>query len=143
MQEYVEENENEKLKEAIKVCCQQKATLIVAYAEVLSTKFEEILLIRKQVNNLLVSCDIPYIDRIRFEAGFYVLQKAKELHSTHIKIAMKKAKKNGQTFGSPQNLSPKSRKLGLEKMKQNRKKDKQRQKIISIVHRCKKARMGW
>lgn len=45
----------------------------------------------------------------------------------------------GHLFGNPKNLTAMGRKLGLEKIKLKSKDNRQTQKILEIINKCKKA----
>lgn len=56
---------------------------------------------------------------------------------------MEAQKKQGKKFGSPNNLHLKHRKLGLKRMRNKLAQNKDNQKVMQIIQKCRKAEMGW
>ena len=65
------------------------------------------------------------------------------LTSIKTKTAFETRRKQGQTFGNPQNLTARGRKLGLATIKAKVENSSQSQKVLEIIEKCRMDGMGW
>lgn len=105
-----------KLQLAISQCLTNNCTLIVAKLDRLSRDIQDTFGILKQLNNRLVSCDIPtsngVLDTFTLAIFAGLAQRERELISIRTKQALQAKKARGHQLGSPQNLTDEARRKG-------------------------------
>ena len=94
------------LQEAIALCIAGDHTLVVAKIDRLSRKTEDALDIYSRLNERLISCDIPNLDKFTLTLFMAIADRERELISIRTKAALKAAKERGVKLGTPENLKP-------------------------------------
>jgi DNA invertase Pin-like site-specific DNA recombinase len=86
-----------KLLEALELCKQQKATLVVAKIDRLSRRTEQALNIYSELEGRLESCDVPNLDKFTLTLFMAIADRERELISLRTKAALdEKRKKLGE-----------------------------------------------
>lgn len=133
------------LKKAIQLCNLHNYTLVVAKLDRLSRDVQDTFGILKQLNNKLISCDIPTsndgLDTFTLAVFAGLAQRERELISIRTKQALQAKKARGAKLGSPQNLTQNARDKGVKAIKQKAKANKNNRLASALVERCKKEKM--
>lgn len=105
-----------KLQLAISQCVNSDCTLIVAKLDRLSRDIQDTFGILKQLNNKLISCDIPtsngVLDTFTLAVFAGLAQRERELISIRTKQALQAKKARGYQLGTPENLTDEARRKG-------------------------------
>lgn len=143
IKEYIDDGRSTNtLQDAFNFSKKQKVTFIVPTFATLSNDIQMILSIRKKLKNRFIACDIPFSDTLSLETAYVTLQITKQNHSIVTKAGMEKKKQKGKIFGSPQNLQTEQRQLGLARIRSKSLENKENQKVIKAIYKCRQAEMG-
>ena len=137
--EFINNGDVSILKQAIKYSIKHQITFMIASLDCLSDDIDLIISTKKKLGSLFQSCDLPAQDSLSLSIAFGLNQRAKELVSIKTKAALKIKKMEGKSFGHVQNLTGEGRKLGLAKIKAKATSNKQQQKILTIIAKCRMA----
>lgn len=113
------------LQQALSLCRQRKATLVVAKVDRLSRDTEQALQIYRQLEERLESCDVPNLDKFSLTLFMAIADRERVLTSIRTKVALvQKVKRSGQwRVGSPAFKSGQASRQGtaviLHKARQN------------------------
>lgn len=133
------------LKKAIQLCNLHNYTLVVAKLDRLSRDVQDTFGILKQLDNKLISCDIPTsndgLDTFTLAVFAGLAQRERELISIRTKQALQAKKARGVKLGSPQNLTQDARDKGVKAIKQKAIANKNNRLASALVERCKKEKM--
>jgi DNA invertase Pin-like site-specific DNA recombinase len=81
------------LKKAIALCKKEKATLVIAKIDRLSRNTEDALLIYRELDGRLESCDIPNLDKFTLTLFMAIADREKELIGIRTKAALQEKRK--------------------------------------------------
>ncbi|MFC0181435.1 Site-specific DNA recombinase [Pseudarcicella hirudinis] len=133
------------LKEAISMCQEHKYSLIVAKLDRLSRDVGHTFQILKQLNNRLVSCDIPsqygQLDSFVIAVQAGIAMRERELISIRTKLALAEKKKRGFKLGSPGNLTREAAKKGQEANRQKAIRYITNPILVAFVEKCLKSEL--
>ena len=141
--EFINDRDDAILKQAISYTLKHQVTFIIAMLDCLSNDLDFILSTKKKLGNLFQSCDLVANDSLTISIAYNHNQRGKLLSSIRTKAAFDAKKKQGYTFGNAQNLTAKGRALGLEEIRTKASSNRQQQKILAIIQKCRKEGMGW
>lgn len=141
--EFINDGDDSILKMAIAYCIKHQVTFVIATLDCLSNDLDLILFTKKKLGNLFQSCDLMANDSLTISIAYQLNQRNKLLSSIKTKAAFEAKKKQGQIFGNIQNLTAKGRELGLERIRAKVSSDKQQQKVLGIILKCRMEGMGW
>ncbi len=141
--EFINDGNNAILKQAVAYAQKHQITFVIATLDCLADDLDLILSTKKKLGNLFESCDLMANDSLTISIAYQYNQRNKLLSSIKTKAAFEAKKKQGQIFGNAQNLTAKGRQMGLEKIRSKTAFDKQQQKVLAIIHKCRKEGMGW
>ena len=102
------------LKDAIKYAKKNKCVLVVAKLDRLSRDVEHIFKLKKQLGELLKSCDLPNTDSLTLSIFAGLAQREREIISIRTKVALAQKKKQGVKLGTVENLTQKGRNKGVK-----------------------------
>jgi len=131
------------LKEAINYCLKNDCILIVAKLDRLSRDVEHIFKIKKKLKNRFKSCDLPSSDSLTLSIFAGLAQRERELISIRTKAALKVKKAQGVKLGNPEHLTDEARKLGLRRIKENAFNNKNNQRAMRLIVRCRNENVEW
>ncbi len=131
------------LTEAINYCLRHDCTLIVAKLDRLSRDVEHIFKIKKKLKNRFQSCDLPSSDSLTLSIFAGLAQRERELISIRTKAALKVKKAQGVKLGNHKHLTDEARKLGLRRIKENAINNKNNQRAMRLIVRCRNENVEW
>ena len=122
IQEFIEiesgkKNDRPQLNQAIALCKEANATLIIAKLDRLSRSVSFIFSL-KESNIDFIACDMPHLNTLTLGVLASFAQYERETISQRIRDALGALKARGISLGSPQNLNEKARKKGRTKRTQ-------------------------
>ncbi len=106
------------LQKALELCIEGRHTLVVAKLDRLSRKTEDALDIYAQLDQRLISCDIPNLDKFTLTLFMAIADRERELISIRTKAALQAAKVRGVKLGNPQYFNQEGRLKGGATTKQ-------------------------
>ena len=133
------------LQKAIQLCNLHNYTLVVAKLNRLSRDVQDTFGILKQLDNKLVSCDIPtqngLLDTFTLAVFAGLAQREREHISISTKQALGAKKSRGTKLGSPQNLTQEARLKGVEAIKKKAQNNRNNRLATAFVEKCKREQM--
>lgn len=135
--EYIEvesgkKNNRTELENALSVCKQSKATLIIAKLDRLSRDVEFIFRLRNSKVEF-ICCDLPEFNTLTLGVYASVAQYERERIVERIKDALKAKKARGFKLGKPENLSDLSRAKSIESRKKIAQAQESNQRAAKII----------
>lgn len=131
-----------KLQQVIRDCNQYGYTLIVAKLDRLSRDIVDTFNILKQLNQKLISCDIPTqngtLDSLTLAVFAGLAQRERELISIRTKQALQAKKARGTTLGSPHNLTQEAKNKAIKSIKQKAMANPNNSKARAMIAKCQK-----
>lgn len=131
------------LNATISFCLKNSCTLIVATLDSLPGNINRVFAIKKKLDGHLKSCDLPSSDSLTLSIHASIKKRQKDLISIRTKAAFDAKKAQGVVFGTPENLTPEGRKMGLETIYKNAAENTANQEAIKLISRCRNAGMGF
>ena len=127
------------LKAAIKLCQSEGHTLVVAKIDRLSRVTEDALSIYSALDQRLISCDIPNLDKFTLTLFMAIADRERELIQVRTKAALAAKKARGHILGKPENFSQSGRKRGGQIRKAKAAQNKANRRATSLATALRKA----
>ena len=132
-----------KLQQAINYCLDNNCVLIVAKHDRRSRDVEYIFQLKKKLDKIFISCDLPNTDSLTLSIFAGIAQRERELISIRTKSALKAKKKRGAKLGKPKNFSKKGRQIGSIKTSERAKQNPNNKRALSLIIRCRNEGMSY
>lgn len=142
---FIESNREERTAffEAIRYCKKHNYCLVIANLRVLSLDVDLIFKAKQQLGDLFKSCDLPTSDRLSISIAIGFLQRNKELYAIKSKAAFSALKIQGKSFGSTQNFTPETRKMGRIAFQKKASTNPKKKQLVQIVSKCRAEGMSF
>lgn len=126
-------NDNrEQLEKAIELCKKENAVLLIAKLDRLSRKLSFISLLMDS-DLEFVCCDFPTANKLTLSVLAAVAQNERESISERVRLSNIERRKRGAKMGKTENLTSEGRKLGVKKIKENARKNKQNRQATELI----------
>jgi len=133
------------LLKALALCKQQKAILVVAKVDRLSRNTEQALMIYRELDGRLESCDIPNLDKFTLTLFMAIADRERELISIRTRGALiQKVKRSGQwRTGGQAFKEGKAAELGTAAIKQKATENRNSRQACAFIAQLVKASCTW
>lgn len=131
------------LMKAIKLCVKNGYTLAVAKLDRLSRKTEDALQIFNDLNQRLMSCDIPSMDKFTLTMFMAIADRERELIGIRTKAALKVKKEKGLKLGNVESLSDEGRKKASSTLSQIAYDNDNNRRMYAMICEYKKERESY
>lgn len=134
-----------KLSEAIALCQERKAILVVAKVDRLSRDTEQALMIYRALGGRLKSCDIPNLDKFTLTLFMAIADREREMTGIRTKDALlRKVARSGQwRTGSPEFKSGRASKTGVASIRQRAASNSNSRQSTALSEQLAKAGHNW
>lgn len=142
---FVESNREERTVffEAICYCKKHNYCLVIANLKVLSLDVDLIFKAKQQLGDLFKSCDLPTSDRLSISIAIGFLQRNKKLYAIKSKAVFSALKAQGKSFGSTQNFTPETRKMGRIAFQKKAANNPKKMQLVQIISKCRSQGMSF
>lgn len=129
--------------EAISYCKEHNYCLIIANLSVLSLGIDLIFKVKQKLGDLFKSCDLPTSDRLSISIAIGFLQRNRELYAIKSKAAFSALKAQGNSFGSAQNFTSETRKIGRIAFQRKAAANPKKKQLIEVIAKCRAENMSF
>lgn len=135
------------LQKALALCKKEKAALVVAKIDWLSRNTEQALMIYRELEERLESCDIPNLDKFTLTLFMAIADRERELISLRTKAALDEVikRRNGLNWrkaSEPYKLGEASRK-GIQKIKEKAAANEHNRRAAALIQVYKEMGLNW